>query len=214
VPRIDTVVAKGLPGIEIGRLAEMVSADLIVVGRKHRSSRQRMLVGDTADAVARRSPAPCLFVSSHGQLFKRVLAALDGSERGMSVLLPAMEFTRATGARLRAVSVEPDYESEKEVPPLLTARSSRLLEMVNGRRAGVDLGAGRWEEPARGGREGPVVIRRGRIVDEILHEVESYGADVLVVGYHRGGPAGAVDAGSVARRLTHEAPCAVLTVPL
>lgn len=213
-PRVETLVAVGLPGIEIGRFAERVRAALIVVGRKRRSPRQRLLIGDTADSVARRSPIPCLFVSSDARPFERVLVALDGSERGMGILVPAMEFARETGARLRAVSVEPEYANESDVPRMLTARSSKLLEMVNGLRAGAELGLGRWEEPKRGGDGGPVVIRRGRIVDEIIREIDSYAADVLVIGYHRGGPAGAIESGSVARRLVHEAPCAVLTVPL
>jgi nucleotide-binding universal stress UspA family protein len=213
-PRVEAAIARGLPGIEIGRLAETIRADLVVIGRKQRSSRQRLLVGDTADSVARRSPIPCLYIPAEGQRFRRVLVALDGSERGMGVLVPAMAFTRATGARLRAISVEPAHEGENDLPRILTARSSKLLELVNGRRVGVDLGIGRWEETNPGGTEGPVVIRRGRIVDEIVHEVETYRADVLVVGYHRGGPAGPIEAGSVARRLIHEAPCAVLTIPL
>lgn len=213
-PKVESVVGVGLPGIEIGRFAETVRSDLVVIGRKQRSARQRLLIGDTADSVARRSPIPCLFVNAQAQSFKRVLVALDGSERGMGILMPAMDFTRATGARLRAISVEPAYENESDGPRLLTARSSKLLEMVNGCRTGVDLGAGRWEEPHGTTTEGPVVIRRGGIINEILREIGSYAADVLVVGYHRGGPAGAIDTGSVARRLVHEAPCAVLTVPL
>lgn len=213
-PKVESVVGVGLPGIEIGRFAETVRADLVVIGRKRRSPRQRMMIGDTADSVARRSPIPCLFVNAEAQRYERVLVALDGSERGMGILVPAMDFTRATGARIRAVSVEPAYENEGDVPRLLTARSSKLLAMVNGRRAGVDLGAGRWEEPHGTSPEGPVVIRRGRIIDEIMHEIGTYAADVLVVGYHRGGPAGAIESGSVARRLVHEASCAVLTVPL
>jgi nucleotide-binding universal stress UspA family protein len=35
-----------------------------------------------------------------------------------------------------------------------------------------------------------------------------------VIGCHRGGPPGILEAGSTARRLAHTAPCAVLTIPL
>jgi nucleotide-binding universal stress UspA family protein len=48
----------------------------------------------------------------------------------------------------------------------------------------------------------------------VLAEVRESGADLLVIGYHRGGPPGVLEAGSTARRLAHEAPCAVLTIPL
>ena len=39
-------------------------------------------------------------------------------------------------------------------------------------------------------------------------------ARLLAFGYHRGGPPGIVEGGSVARGLLHSALCAVLTVPL
>ena len=212
-PRAETAVAMGLPGIEIGRFAEAVRADLIVIGRSKRSSGAALAIGDAADSLARRSPTPCLIVAPDARAFARVLVALDGSERGMGVLLPAINFARAAGARLRVVSVEPIHENEGGAPRLLTARSAKLLELVNTRRAGLDLGNGRWDEPLRDGAAGPVVIRNGAIVDELLREVAAYEADVLVVGYHRGGPA-AIEGGSVARRLVHEAACTVLTVPL
>ena len=63
---MTTSSAYGLPGIEIGRFAEHVRADLLVLGRKQRSRGQRLLLGDTADAVARRSRIPCLFVPASG----------------------------------------------------------------------------------------------------------------------------------------------------
>ena len=143
-----------------------------------------------------------------------MLVALDGTERGLSVLLAAVDFARLTGAKLRAVSVEPAYENEAGVPRLLTGRSARLVNAVDGliSRAGGDEAV--WD----GGRQprsgAPIVIHRGPVVAEILREVAGSGADLLCLGYHRGGPAGIIDAGSVARRLAHEAPCGVLTIPL
>jgi nucleotide-binding universal stress UspA family protein len=60
----------------------------------------------------------------------------------------------------------------------------------------------------------PLIIRRGVIVESIVTETQEIKADVLVVGYHRGGPPGVLEAGSTARRLVHASPCAVLTIPL
>ena len=59
-----------------------------------------------------------------------------------------------------------------------------------------------------------VEVRRGAIVEQILAAVHASGPDVLVIGYHRGGLPGIIEAGSTARRLAHTAPCAVLTIPL
>ncbi len=213
-PRLELAVASGLPGIEIGRFAETNRADLIVVGRKRRSSVQRLMIGDTADAVARRSRTPCLFVAAGPQKFQRVLVSLDGTERGMVVLVVAMDLARAAGAVLRVVTVEPAYDSEHGAPRVPTARSANLVEMVNVLRSGTEIGRGSWDAAAPGGGGASVVIHRGMVVEEILREADAWGADVLVLGFHRGGPADAIESGSVARRLAHESPCAVLTVPL
>lgn len=212
--RVEVAVVSGLPGIEIGRFAERSRADLIVVGRKQRSEADRLRLGDTADAVARRSPVPCLLVPSGDQGFGSVLAALDGTERGMYVLRAATDFTRATGARLGLVSVEPGPAGGEYVPGPPTARTARLQNMVRESRSGVDLGSGRLETPAGGEATGPVMVRQGAVVPEVLREVASRGADVLVIGYRRGGPAGPAETGDICRRLAHESPSAVLTVPL
>jgi nucleotide-binding universal stress UspA family protein len=59
-----------------------------------------------------------------------------------------------------------------------------------------------------------VEVRRGNAAEQILAAVHERAPDVLVLGCHRGGPAGVVEAGSTARQVFHAAPCAVLTVPL
>ncbi len=213
-PELKLAIEPGLPGVEIGRYAETHQADLVLVGRKRRTEMQRLLIGDTADSVARRSGVPCLFVMPGTSAFERVLVALDGTERGMGVLVSAMDFTRDTGGRLHAVSVEPAYENERDAPHLLTTRSARLMEAVDELRHHTSLGRGAWEPPSPAAPESPIVFHRGRVVDEIVREVVDARTDVLVVGYRRGGPAGIIEAGSVARRLAHEAPCSVLTIPL
>jgi nucleotide-binding universal stress UspA family protein len=212
-PKVDLAVAIGLPGVEIPRFAETNDADLVVIGRKRRTEMQRLLLGDTADSVARRSRIPCLFVVAGEQGLDRVLVGLDGSERGLSVLVAAMDFTRDLAAKLRVVTVEPAYEEEK-APDLLTGRSARLVQAVDALRNTSDLGRGSWGWDEHPGEPSPIAIHRGPIVEEIVREIRDSRADVLIVGTHRGGPAGVVEAGSIARRLAHEAPCAVLTIPL
>ena len=213
-PKLELAVVEGLPGVEIGRFAETNAGDLLVVGRKQRSEVQRLMLGDTADSVARRSGIPCLFASGPEQGLDRILVALDGSERGFSVLIAAIDFARITGAKVRAVSVEPAYENEAGVPRLLTGRSARLVEAIDERVNSSDLGPGAWDRGPAGQGQAPIVIHRGPIVAEIIREIRSSNSSILFLGYHRGGPAAVIDAGSVARRLLHESPCGVVTIPL
>ena len=193
----EHVAAIGVPGIEITRFAEEASADLLVLGRKQRSTAARLLVGDTADAVARRSRVPCLFVPAPLGVPTTVLVALDGTARGLAVLAATRSIAQALDAGLALITVEPVRADE---PPELAGslpagRSANLRRMLNG--------------------DGDTLrVRRGDVVAEILREVIATEAQVLAVGYHRGGPPAVLDLGSVGRRLAHSAPCAVLTIPL
>ena len=197
-------VAYGLPGIEICRVAEQVHADLLVVGRKRHSPMARLLLGDTADAVARRSRIPCLFVPPGAGAPGTILVALDGSDRGMSVLDQACDFARYADATLTPVTVERSLADE----PL------ELVSSVPGTRS-VLLESRVHQALAREGfDQTSLTVTYGDVVERILVNIQETGADVLVVGYHRGGAPGVLEAGSIARRLAHAAPCAVLTIPL
>jgi len=127
----------------------------------------------------------------------RVLVALDGSARGLAVLSATRSIAQALDADLELITVEPARADE---PPELAgslpaARTANLRCMLNG--------------------DGDALrVRRGDVVAEILREVTATEAQVLAVGYHRGGPPGVLELGSVARRLAHLAPCAVLTISL
>lgn len=194
-PRIAE--AWGVPSVEIARFAEESGADLLVLGRKPRSAVARRLLGDTADAVARRSRVPCLFVPGPDEVPDRLLVALDGTDRGFTVFNRACRLAEALDARLDLVTVERALTDE----PAVLARQVRNSRTETLARAVCECA-------------NALKVRRGDVVTEILQEIEVSGAHVLVVGYHRGGPPGFVEAGSVARALSHSAPCAVLTIPL
>lgn len=194
-PRIAE--ASGVPSIEIARFAEESAADLLVLGRKPRSAVARRLLGDTADAVARRSHVPCLFVPGADDVPDRLLVALDGTERGFTVFKGACRLAEALAVELDLVTVERALSDE----PVHLAQ-----EVRNGRSENLARAVCACAHTLQ--------VRRGDVVTEILREIDARRARVLVVGYHRGGPPGFVEAGSVARQLSHNAPCAVLTIPL
>ena len=204
IPMVELAIAAGIPGIEICRFAEDTRVDLVVLGRKRHSPMMRLLLGDTADAVARRSRLPCLFVPPGSSQVKQVLAALDGTRRGINVLSETCDFAMAAGTVLKVMTVEhsPQGEPLHIVAELPVARSSTLKSKVQ------EVLAPRILDTA------PLTIRRGDVVENVLAEVQETGSDVLAIGYRRGGPPGVLEAGSTARRLAHIAPCAVLTIPL
>jgi nucleotide-binding universal stress UspA family protein len=202
-PVVSLAVTYGVPSIEICRYAEEVGAGLVVLGRKQRSAKTRLLIGDTADAVARRSRVPCLFVPSGSRPMCRVLAALDGTDWGLTVMTAALRLAAATGVELHTVTVEPPKagETAADAAALPLARTTRLEQRLR-EALGRDHPGARLE------------IRRGTAVEEVLAALDASEADTLAVGYHRGGPAGIIEAGSTGRRLLHAAPGAVFTIPL
>jgi nucleotide-binding universal stress UspA family protein len=192
-------VLSGVPGIEIPRYAEEHAGDLLVLGQKHRTQRQRMFLGDTADAVARRSQVPCLFVGPDSNDLGPILVCLDATERSLTVFQTASDLAKCAGVPIRAVTVEPVWLNEPEdlAATLPASRTLRLNRTLDRRLVAADLR-----------------IRRGNVVTELLAEASDTGARLMAFGYHRGGPPGIVEGGSVARGLLHSALCAVLTVPL
>jgi nucleotide-binding universal stress UspA family protein len=201
-PPVELTIVSGVPGIEIGRLAERREADLLVLGRKQRSQLTRVLLGDTADAVARRSRIPCLLVPANSGTIRTLLVAVDGSEQGMVVLTKAATFAQAVGITLRVLTVEP---APADQPPASTATRERTLD----RQVRAILTHQGLAVPVPS-----VEVRRGAVVQQILDMVDASRPDVLAIGYHRGGLPGVIEAGSTARHLAHTASCAVLTIPL
>ena len=212
---VGTGIAFGIPSIEICRFAEDRGADLLILGRKSRTRAARLLLGDTADAVARRSQVPSLYVPPGAGPISRILVALDATERGLVVFRYACLVASAIGASILLVTVEPAYTNEPEslAAALPTGRSLALMKRVTALAEADGLDCLLRPQDGHGPRE-LVRVRRGNVVEQVLETARETDADVLAVGYHRGGPPGSIEGGSVARRLAHQAPCALLTVPL
>jgi nucleotide-binding universal stress UspA family protein len=211
---IEYAEAVGVPGIEICRYAEQHQIELLVLGRKRRSQMGRLLLGDTADAVARRSRVPCLFVPPETGSLEHLLVAHDCSERGRTVLRQAYGFAQAVGATMQVMTVETRWADEpvELASTVLGARTLRLRDQVGELMARACNGG--TGNGARRPKQESLIVRQGDIVEQVLATIDQTGPDVLAVGYHRGGPPGILEGGSTARRLAHTAPCAVLTIPL
>lgn len=173
------------------------------MGRTPRSSMARLLVGDTADAIVRRSRVEVLLVPPTGLGTGPIVAALDGSARSMRVLTAACTLAVVLDRPLKAVTVEhpPADEMVNGPPAILLGRTSKLRSLVR-------------ELEQSAARPITLAITRGDAVAAILETARALSASVLVIGFRRGGPPVLIEGGSVARRLVHAAPISVLTVPL
>lgn len=70
VAMVERIVTRGVPFVEIIRIAKEQNADLIVIGTHGRTGIDHMLFGSTAEKVVRKSPCPVLTVRMAGREFK------------------------------------------------------------------------------------------------------------------------------------------------
>ena len=145
---------------------------------------------------------------------KPLVVGVDGTEAGVAALRWAVEQSRATGARVRAIAVT-------EPPPMVAGGpevGGGLLAQPVLAEEQLDAAADAWLTeaigalPADAGQSVDRLTLRGDAATELLEA--AHDADLLVLGNHRrGGLAGAL-AGSVAQRCAHHATCPLVLVPV
>ncbi len=202
-PPTAHLVRLGVPGVEIARAAEIVKADLVVLGREPE-------IGRTIEATVRRARVPCLVVPAGPPQFQRVLAAVGVGPAATDVLAGAVALAEAEGGDLLALHVEtPPGPSEGGVPLRDTMRHVDALSEA--------LHAA-WEREASDSPTATataaceLIVRRGEPMTEILNAAREERINLLVVGCHRGESGDQPN--SIGFRLLRRAPCAVLTVPV
>ncbi len=180
------------------RQAELLGADLLVVGSSRRQGAGRVLLGD--DALAALHAAPCaLAVAPRG-------LAADAVHRpgpeGDAAVAAARAIAREQGAELHATTVLPLLPSVWEGPPFAYVD---VVEDITG-------------EHERSAREqltalGPDVVghvARGLAIEELVRA--SQDVDLLVVGSRAHGPLRRLLLGSTADGVVRDSACPVLVV--
>ena len=194
------VVVDGVPAIEIVRYAEAQAVDILVLARSERMLDPGVAVGTSADAVIRRADLPVLVLPRNQDRITRVIAALDGSERGLAVLRLALELKPFLGLNPVALFVEPADQSEAGAVVPSSGRHEFLKNAM--------------QSLNRDPEAIPLVHRTGNVIDEVLRGVSAEAGDLVMVGVRRGGPANPLESTGNGRRILAAARCAVLTVPL
>ncbi|UCF19867.1 MAG: universal stress protein [Gemmatimonadota bacterium] len=177
-PQAPLHVRAGLAPQLVNRVADEVKADLLVVGADPQPALTRSLVGSTGRRILYLADRPVLLASEpRREPFRRVLAAVDLSEKSGAVLEGAWAIARGDGAALRVLYV-------LEPLPLMLARKA-LYEESERRRHGEDqmrqvlAAAGLQKERTVDER-----MRQGHAGREILQEAQDWDADLIAVGTH------------------------------
>ncbi|HLY73546.1 MAG TPA: universal stress protein [Planctomycetota bacterium] len=195
---------EGKPAQEILLAARAKKVSLIAMSTHGRGGVSRLVRGSVAESVLRRALVPLLVTrpGAHARSWKKIVVALDGSERAESVLPDAFNLAHSLGATLDLVRVAfpmviPSGAGEVPMLPLPPEDPMPYLKTI------VD-------RAARLGLEAHAFGLEGAACPQILRHVEDSGADLLCLATHgRTGLTRAVT-GSIAEEILRKAPCPVL----
>ena len=195
---------EGMPAEEILRAAKSSKVDLIAMSTHGRGGLSRLVAGSVAESVLRRAVVPLLVTrqGSNAQSWKKIVVALDGSDRGNSILPDAFRLAKKLGSTLDFVRValpvvHPTGVGEIPMIPFPPADPMPFLNALveRARSEGIDAHA---------------VGLEGRACSQILRHVQESGAGLLCMATHGRTGLTRVILGSIAEEVLRNAPCPVL----
>jgi nucleotide-binding universal stress UspA family protein len=216
-------VVSGRPFEEICKVADKISADLIVLPTRGHSGLKRMALGSTAERVVRHARCPVLI--PRGKKFnaavasgepdgkfslRQVLVPVDFSECSLAGVKYAARLAKRSGAKLHLFHAVFPYAQMiavdrmgGELTPLLQSAKANAEEAMQKLRQSLFLRGISCETE----------IRTGPAIDEICAASGRDNVDLVVTSTHgRGGFSHAL-MGSVAEHIVRYAECPVLVVP-
>ncbi len=192
----------GPPAEEIVRAAREKKADLIALSTHGRSGAVRLIAGSVAEEVLRHADVPVLVTrpSTVVQKNRRIVVALDGSERSEAILPDVERLARKLDAVIDVVRV---------VQPLIAPGMAEAPVVLPPEDPMPYLkGVVRRLEAA--GLKASAVALEGTAAESILRYAEDRSAFLLCLATHGRSGLARILLGSVAEQVVRKAPCPVL----
>lgn len=204
---LKSIVDYGTPYDRIIKLAMDHDVNLIVVGSAGFTTQASYKLGSTAENLIRKSEKPIWIVKPSSEVkISRILCPVDFSEPSVRAFRNAIQLSKRFNASLTVLSV---YEplanssfrfgklSEKENKKHFQEQREKLDDFLEE----YDLS------------EVNVIakVKQGVAHEEILHEIQLVGHDLLIMGTTGRTGLSRVFMGSVTERVTREFPCSVIT---
>ncbi|HUO33735.1 MAG TPA: universal stress protein [Candidatus Acidoferrum sp.] len=167
------------PGVR--RTTEDCHADLIVLGTRGRTGKQKMLLGSVAEEILRLSSVPVFTTGARSRQqvhnaarFHRVFFAADFSPESNSAFPHALSFARESGAHIILLHVIRRQEEATPGPCLSVAGALHQLHEL------LPPGAESWCRPE-------LLVEYGEPADCILRVAADRHADLIVLGVRDAG---------------------------
>ena len=188
---------------EIPALAERCGCDLMVMASHGRDGAEHWLLGSVAEGILRAAPCPVLLVRPPAQAlaaFHNILVPVDGSPASLQVLQRLPDYL-APGGQITllqsgGLSLYPNF--------------AHKTELVEGYLAGLEADL---RLVAENGPASQVVVLDGEPVDDILSWSRTHPCDLIAMSSHGRSGFRRFWLGSVAEKVSRQAPCDVLIFP-
>ena len=104
---VDTMVSKGKIYEQINKVAELISADLIIMGTNGSQGNKSKLIGSNAEKVVRLSKCPVITIKGKDNRIgcENIILPLDLERQTKEKVTYALEYARYWNATIRVVSV-------------------------------------------------------------------------------------------------------------
>lgn len=205
-------VMKGNPAEAIARLAEVIDAELICIGRRGLSRLQRALMGSTARRLVRLARRPVLVVSRPATAgYRHAVVGHDLTPVAARAARFARQLVPLTG---RLTAVHGYQDPMQNVPPGLILNEPRVrrfetAKILGDRRGRMELAL---EPLVVTGKEWHQVIEQADPRTLLLGVAHKRNADLIAVGSAARTGVNRLLLGSVAEAVLERAPCDVLVV--
>ena len=204
-------VVTGSPAYEILNIVRNENVDVIVVGTTAKSKMARLFTGSLSEDIAFGQKAPTLMVRDDLVAAEKdvEVASVDWSR----TLVVPVDYSAASA---RAVSQCTRFEPE-------SVGEVRLLNVIEDLPKGQDVSAAVSEQEFRlsafcrmledVGIKAVPVVRSGKVVEEIIAEIDSSHATGVVIGCNSKTLLSELIVGSTTLEVIHKAPVYVMVVP-
>ncbi len=148
-------------------------------------------------------------------MFKKILVAIDGSERSVKALDFAVDLAEKYSAEIVLISVVPPIRAATEeamasaFPPIVETTYHKELEDYYGR---VLSEAFMKVQKSKPKVKISTILLEGRPAERILEQAKQDGCDFIIIGNRGLGGIKEFFLGSVSHRVADQAPCPVLIV--
>ncbi len=205
----EPIVGSGTPFLEITEQADLIGADLIVLGGSVNAAHRGDRIGTTTSRVLRNAHKPVWVVPLDGEpIPKSILCAVDFSDGTNRVMRNATHLARALGAKLSFfTAVRPlstmlsyldfDVAGAPDDRALKAANDEMEKALQNQDLSGID-----WSSQ----------VVSGVPEDAIVEAVGAQSSDLLILGATGKSRARAFLLGSVAEKVTRRLPCSTLLI--